>query len=267
MRKWIILTAGMFLVFNTAALFSQEGGGKDHPTLASLDAGGCTTCHDDIAGKKHIHSPVTESGCDACHEMAKNDGKVTVALAAEGNDLCLTCHDDIQTRLEKKHPHAAVEEGCGLCHDPHSSDQERLLVSGMNTLCAECHDLEEDDFKKKHGYQPVARLGCGGCHDAHGSNQDKLLKGNHQHVPFQEGQCVACHKRARGKLIRLRGNGADLCYACHSDKQKEFKKPSIHTPVERGDCTGCHDPHLSNQKMLLKETGNRLCLSLSLIHI
>ena len=258
--KKILMTVLTGTVVLVLFLHPQSPAGKQHPTLVNIDSSNCTTCHDDLVRKRFVHRVVTESGCDTCHEMIKTEQKVKVRLTETGNALCFNCHDNIQSQSEKKFPHAALEEGCGLCHLPHSSDQPSLLKSAMSGLCAECHDIGSEELKKTHGLQPIDRLGCGGCHNPHGSDQEKLLTGKITHVPFAEGQCNACHKRPRGKLIRLRSRGGKLCYACHDDKEKEFDKASVHTPVKKGECSSCHDPHLADIPNLLKARGKAGCL-------
>ncbi len=249
-----------FFFVGTINASGKEKQGKSHPTLVNLESSHCTTCHDDITNKKFVHSLLKESGCDSCHEMKRVDNKVMVGFVDEGNALCFTCHSEIEKSSTRKFPHAAVEEGCQTCHTPHSSAYQGLLTSSMEELCANCHEIKQEGFKKNHGFQPVARLGCSICHNAHGADEEKLLAGKFRHVPFQAGECNACHKRASGTKIRLRGVGAKLCYACHSDKEKEFFQTSIHTPIKKGNCTGCHDPHMSNHKAMLKNKGKALCL-------
>jgi DmsE family decaheme c-type cytochrome len=53
------------------------------------------------------------------------------------SESCLSCH------TEKRGPylwdHAPVREACSTCHDPHGSNQERMLVAKMPMLCQRCH--------------------------------------------------------------------------------------------------------------------------------
>lgn len=254
-----------FLVFLLAvnwggALFSQESDFKPHPSLVKLDAANCVTCHDDLQGKKTVHPVLKDSGCDSCHEMKKVEKKTMVGLVEQGNALCLTCHSSIEEAMGKKYPHAVLEDGCENCHQPHSSDFPKLLNASPAAVCAECHDITDDAFKNKHGRQPVDRLGCSSCHEPHGSDQAKLLTGKVKHAPFEGAECNACHKRARGAKIRLRSDGSKLCFACHSDKEEEFKKESVHHPIKTEGCSSCHDPHMSDNKYMLKGKGNKLCL-------
>ncbi|MFQ6108812.1 MAG: cytochrome c3 family protein [Candidatus Aminicenantales bacterium] len=229
--------------------------------MISLEATKCIACHEDQIKGKFVHVPAKEENCDSCHDVKIEEGKTTVALVEKGDSLCLTCHDEIEELMAKKNIHPALEEGCGLCHDPHSSDYPKELISGREEICSNCHEIDEEAFKTEHGRQPVVNAGCGKCHDPHASDEDKLFVGKFQHLPFKEGECEACHKRPRGTRIRLRGKEGSLCYSCHADKEKEFSGKGAHTPVKKGECSQCHNPHLENHKHQLIGEGNRLCLS------
>jgi predicted CXXCH cytochrome family protein len=255
--------AGIFSLFFLSATPMDavpQVGSQPHPVLPDVKNAKCVNCHDDLAGKKVMHAPLADGSCDTCHEMKKTEDETLVSLVGSGNDLCLACHSGIEEALGRKNVHAAMEEGCSACHDPHSSDFEKLLVSDYKELCASCHDIEADEFSETHGRQPVDETGCGTCHETHGSDEAKLLAGEIKHAPFESGDCTACHRRPRGRIIRLRADGASLCYACHSDKEEEFARSSVHTPLKRGDCVACHDPHLGDFKSMLKARGNGLCL-------
>ncbi|TFH31095.1 MAG: hypothetical protein E4G97_04750, partial [Deltaproteobacteria bacterium] len=224
----LVLLCLALLIFPLGQALGQV---KEHPLLPDVKTAKCLNCHDDLATKKVVHAPLAD-GCDTCHVLENKEGKTQVTLAAKEKELCLTCHSDIETALGKKHVHAATEEGCVTCHAPHSSDFKALLVADYKELCLTCHEIEGEDFKQTHGRQPVAESGCGLCHDAHGSDGERLLVGKFRHAPFAAGSCEGCHRRPQGRLIRLRGEGASLCYACHSDKETEFAKGSPHTPVK-----------------------------------
>lgn len=255
-----LLLVQSFLISVPKERISVQTEEKQHPTLVDPSKTNCSTCHEDLLKKAFIHTIVKEESCDVCHEMNQKEDKTFVTLMAKGNDLCLACHSDIEEAMSEEYVHPVVEEGCDLCHDPHSSDNANQLISTWKDLCSTCHEVEDEDFKEKHGMQPVTYVGCGLCHNPHGSSQEKLLTGMSTHAPFEGGECSACHKRARGTKITLRADRADLCYACHSDKEQEFQKNSVHSPVARGECEGCHDPHLTNNEYLLKAHGKSLCL-------
>jgi predicted CXXCH cytochrome family protein len=140
--------------------------------------------------------------------------------------LCYGCHDrkDVDRRV-----HGAVTLGrCDVCHDPHSSANDRLLREAKPAdLCFRCHS--DDVNGRKHVHTPVAMGECLVCHLPHGSANAKNLE---KPVP---ALCVGCH------------NGI-------------VDGKNVHPAVARFGCTGCHDPHGSANDFQLLVSGNELCL-------
>lgn len=129
----------------------------------------CLTCHDAAPfSKKQVHAPVAGGMCVSCHSPHSSD--FMAILVKKPYDLCLDCHSEVT-----KKPHAIVGFGsarhplgeqkkdkkgelkdlmdparpdkpfyCGSCHDPHSTDVNKLLRfnarSGMD-LCTHCHKM------------------------------------------------------------------------------------------------------------------------------
>lgn len=54
------------------------------------------------------------------------------------NDLCLNCHTRYQGPFV--FGHAPVEDDCTICHDPHGSVANNLLVQNEPFLCLQCHE-------------------------------------------------------------------------------------------------------------------------------
>lgn len=76
--------------------------------------------------------------------------------------------------VTKKHAHPPVKDGdCVLCHNPHSSPNEKLLKKAGNDLCFECHDAQM--FKNPVVHPPVSDS-CLSCHEPHYSDSPKLTK-------------------------------------------------------------------------------------------
>lgn len=148
----------------------------------------CFTCHASMRAKsmRTSHHPLAEGkmGCTSCHNP--HDGSRPKMLKADTvNELCYKCH------TEKRGPflweHAPVRDECVICHDPHGSNHERLLVARQPYLCQRCHfsghGLNADRANTLQGVQvapagssatiSVRNIedGCKGCHIAiHGSN-------------------------------------------------------------------------------------------------
>jgi len=78
-----------------------------------------------------------------------------------------------------------------------------------------------------------------------------------KHAPFASKDCGACHTEKNGKFGELKIEGADLCFKCHDNYDKN---DFIHGPVGAGACLLCHSPHESeNPKLLNYSNINELC--------
>jgi predicted CXXCH cytochrome family protein len=173
---------------------------------------------------------VAADGCDTCHESVTKPhpqkGKKTFKLTGAQPDLCQSCHEP----FKKANVHAPVKEGtCTTCHDPHSSNEPKLLASPVKDLCGACHG-DETEFARLHG-------------------------------PVSAGECTACHtpheSAAKGLLLK---EGGDLCFQCHTDMQAEVERKVVHGALESG-CTTCHNPHGSANPKLLAEKGGAACFA------
>lgn len=112
------------------------------------------------------HGPYAARQCDACHAAGAGN-----ALLAPKEELCLRCHT---LDLGRTYVHGPLASGgCLVCHDPHSSRYDHLLVSDAGTFCLKCHDRET--VATIEGHADLA-VNCTACHDAHGSDVKYLLK-------------------------------------------------------------------------------------------
>jgi len=169
--------------------------------------------------------------------------------------LCLKCHDKEVTatdgRLltnmkvlleENKDHHGPVrEKNCAGCHNPHGSDEFRILREKYPSsfympfkidsykLCFKCHEQTivqvpetttltnfrngKDNLHFKHINDPTKGRTCRACHETHASNYPKHIR---KSVPFGNwefdmnyektetgGGCLpGCHKRRRYDRVR-----------------------------------------------------------------
>ena len=118
----------------------------------------CYTCHDKgMFTKKNVHGPVGSGMCTHCHSPHATDN--IFALMQPINDLCVTCHteDNIRNGMHvvrgfrsaghpvkgKKDPSRKGRRfACTGCHDPHSSDWQKLYryqARSTFALCQYCH--------------------------------------------------------------------------------------------------------------------------------
>lgn len=240
---------------------------------------GCTAaqCHASILKGKTVHAATED--CTGCHESVASPhpqkGKTTFKLAQDPPDLCYTCHDAMGT---KKDVHPPVKEGmCTSCHNPHSSDQPKLLAQPVSELCKTCHE-DQTKFKNLHG--PVSAGECTECHLPHESDTAKLLVkegealcvGCHADMeeihkkkdihPALESGCTTCHNphgSEYGKL--LVADGKELCFQCHSEISDQLQAAAVvHAPIQTGAaCASCHSPHASDYPKLLTNQGTAFC--------
>lgn len=233
-------------------------------------------CHAKLLTGKNMH-PVAQA-CTSCHEPVSTPhpkkGTKTFKLTQEPPQLCYMCHPAFGT---KSTVHFPVTGGmCTVCHNPHSSDEPKLLAQPLKSLCAMCH-ADHVDFKVVHG--PVAAGDCIACHNPHESDEKKLLLkpgeqlciGCHLDMaevlkkkvvhPALSAGCTSCHNphgSANPKL--LAEEAPQLCFLCHSDiAEKVNTSPVVHTAVLMG-CTLCHSPHASDNRRMLLNPEKDTCL-------
>ena len=196
------------------------------PAIAE-DSCASADCHAKLLKGSTVH-PVAEA-CDGCHQSVETPhpqkGKKTFKLTQDPPDLCYTCHEKFG---DKKVVHFPVQGGmCTTCHNPHSSDQPKLLAQPMKEICGGCH-ADHVKFKFIHG--PVSAGDCTACHTPHESDNKALL--------LKEGE--------------------KLCVGCHVDMEEVLKKKHVH-PALAGGCTSCHNPHGSDHPKLLADEGEQVC--------
>ncbi len=182
----------------------------------------CNTCHSVGTESGSKHAPAVQGReCLNCHNPHSSQNKKL--LLKPQHDLCLSCHDrpiqgslngartipNIKAKIEAAYPHKGALGDCTDCHDPHASDNKRLLLenyslTNYNTYpqptnpyaaCFTCHSdsmLNETDYADStnfrdtakgmnyHWYHVVDAAGntdktrgrsCKICHDPHGSEQ------------------------------------------------------------------------------------------------
>jgi predicted CXXCH cytochrome family protein len=151
----------------------------------------CFQCHLDVQAEFNLpqHHPVLEGfmSCVNCHDPHGGDiFKPAGGLAmARQNQSCQQCHQD-QTR-PFVFEHEAMHEGCTVCHNPHGSINQKLLIDNDPNLCLRCHaQTQGPNVPTGHIYigntDHTAFLQMGtcwtaGCHTAvHGSNVDPRLR-------------------------------------------------------------------------------------------
>lgn len=207
---------------------------KNPNTLPPADVSGiCTTCHNSGDHEFWNHSPHNRRSltCTTCHSMHDPESLEKQLKASSVIQTCGKCHRDKLAKLDRS-GHMPVREGkieCSTCHNPHGSQNVRMLRVGnsINETCWSCHPEKRGPFLWEHA--PV-RENCTTCHDPHGSANERSLVAK---LPFL---CQRCHTHNRHPSTiydstQLR-NSTRLynraCVNCHSNIHGS-NHPSGHT--------------------------------------
>lgn len=179
----------------------------------------CFNCHNDIKNDldtlKNVHQAIrVEKSCANCHSPHSSDEKGL--LVTQQKKLCLSCHNkDVtetgvktvnikQLLANSKVIHPPVEKGgCVVCHQPHGSTNNYLLISAFPkgsyapairdtfAFCWECHDSDllelsktttatnfRDGERNLHFVHMKGKKGksCVMCHNVHASNNEHLIE-------------------------------------------------------------------------------------------
>ncbi|WP_321367345.1 cytochrome c3 family protein [uncultured Desulfuromusa sp.] len=179
----------------------------------------CMDCHRDVGVKaqkakvKHaaLYRPEKCSGCHSAHFS-----QYPALLSLPEKDVCLSCHgqddyskseplNNIAKEIQgKRELHRPLADGeCSACHNPHGSDNTRMLfgaypksfyhpyTKGSYDFCLQCHDknllrfaettiyTEFRNGKQNLHYLHVANKykgrSCRACHEPHAANSEKLM--------------------------------------------------------------------------------------------
>lgn len=233
------------------------------------------------------HLPLADGkiACRTCHS-AHTGGKfeadfrtaVFMRVANVASELCISCHQD-KTRgpefgthpiggMPWPIPKTLVDAGakvgpnpreltCQVCHTPHGSKVDHLLVMGTssNQLCLNCHDqMRPGMFREggatEHPLSPHVKPEQAAAVAAMGTKlgpDDKLI-------------CLSCHKLHHGKggrfMLADELTDGGFCIQCHSEKtpvlgslhdlrtnHPEEKNRLGMTPQFGGPCSACHMFH------------------------
>ena len=102
----------------------------------------CETCHAGAVAQFRLPSrhPVREGlmSCNSCHDShAATEAKLKTKQRM--NDLCFDCHPSKEGPFIFEHE--PVVEDCAICHTPHGSVADNLLVANEPMVCLQCHEF------------------------------------------------------------------------------------------------------------------------------
>jgi len=167
----------------------------------------CYSCHRGITSYSFVHGPDLVWSCLTCHD---SQAEPRYAIRYPVPELCYKCHrEQQQKRSGKKSYHAPyITNKCGICHNPHASENPGRLDKPIWLLCVSCHPDQGD------GRHVIAAYFWGTRHRKHPTHgvPDPSNKGH-------ELTCVSCHDPHASDspmfITRYDTRNFDLCMKCH----------------------------------------------------
>jgi predicted CXXCH cytochrome family protein len=124
------------------------------------------------AGGWYVHEAVKD--CTQCHGARRQRTLSRQAqLVAEVPQLCYNCHGEFAALEGWVHGPVATGE-CLICHEPHKTKNEFLLLKPAPELCYQCHDVQAIESIENHAEDSYAR--CIDCHAGHAAATRNLLR-------------------------------------------------------------------------------------------
>jgi predicted CXXCH cytochrome family protein len=186
---------------------------ETYPTEASKDKAAvpsessCYSCHRGITSNPFVHGPDFVWSCLTCHD---SQAEPKYSLKYPVPELCYKCHvEQKQQRSGKKSYHAPyITDKCGMCHNPHASENPCRLDKPIWLLCVSCHPDQGDGRHviapyfwgtrhrrhPTHGVPDPSRKGheltCTSCHDPHASDSPMFIT---KYGPRSFDLCMKCH--------------------------------------------------------------------------
>jgi len=259
----ILLIAALAAVSSLVA----TGAGVEHMDLEEWGDVPCTDCHGDLLEGAFAHPPAEAEECDSCHEFAGAGEETTVALTMPAEELCLACHENPAAESATFRHSPVADGGCALCHDPHSSGLDHLLLRQANDLCLDCHVDQGEELELAYVHGAVPSLGCPACHDPHAASAPSLLR--------RPGNvlCLECHLATSSLPAQDEGGRIPLFGTQSIDRSQFDSIPKVNLgpstvghpvakhpvaaaedPLQPGRvfwCGSCHPAHGAARKGLL----------------
>ena len=172
------------------SLHNESGGERGTIINPRKNPETCFQCHLEKRGSFSLphHHPLEDGkvSCVDCHNphegrMVKGGG----TSLASSEETCFKCHT--AQRGPFVFPHEAIREGCTVCHDPHGTVNQRMLISRNADLCLRCHFQQQlpgnttsftiGNVTAHATFLSRGTCWSGGCHEAvHGSQVNPHLR-------------------------------------------------------------------------------------------
>ncbi len=157
-------------------------------SLAKPEPELCYDCHREKRAQMNYssHHPVREGRmrCSSCHTVHGGESRL-LASSENQNALCTSCHASKQGPFVFEH--AAVEEGCTTCHEPHGAVAVSLLKQNEPFLCLQCH--EAHFHVGREGVSTPVQLPSGGSTNPFGAAGWRKAFAT---------KCTQCHSQIHG---------------------------------------------------------------------
>jgi DmsE family decaheme c-type cytochrome len=188
---------------NCAACHRVHAG--EDKLLLSDDADFCTRCHTGVeaAFTRRSQHPLKQGNitCLNCHQFGvRADHNVRLDQLR----VCQNCHPEHEGPYPYEHPAAdaymVAGGGCLECHEPHGSENDRLLKQADEGLCLQCHMTPPGHLNLPALHGPVRDIdNCVACHsDIHGSFVSPLFLDPMLAARLGSPQpCADCHDLTR----------------------------------------------------------------------
>jgi len=270
-------TKGKHLLKNDLVALCVSCHKTDRPSFAKqhmnypVGKANCSSCHNAHGSDKagilfnNAHAPVANRMCGQCHEAP--DSPNALRTKKTGFELCRGCHASMMNDVFNKnrvHWPLVDKVGCLNCHEPHASEQKKLLTGEMNSLCGKCHP---DTMEKQEKLAELERKEK----EAKASPKGAAARGKEgaiTHNPVQGGECSACHLPHASDSAYLMNKPffIESCGACH-DWSKHATHPMGAKVVDLRnknitmDCLSCHRSHGTGNRYLIPfPTVTDLCV-------
>ena len=149
----------------------------------------CQECHADSVAAFRLpsHHPVREGKmqCASCHNVHAATESM-LKTRRRSNDLCYTCHQAQEGPFIFEHE--PVQEDCSICHKPHGSVADNLLVANEPMLCLQCHEFH---FHAGYRSSDAAHVDVGGL------ERENPFGPPGFNIAFTTS-CTQCHARVHG---------------------------------------------------------------------
>ena len=183
--------------------YRQDGRGEPHFTES------CITCHDHRAGFEVV---ISDQNCAICHP--DQGASFEKASLHSTEFLCSECHDEISPEAGPGHrrapacnechinathaPPATEPFPCTQCHDPHGTDNMKLVLASIETPEHESSPIDFHNLtgKAEGSFASASAPGSGICEVCHTGTT--FYRADGEGAAHFDFSCLPCHRHSAG---------------------------------------------------------------------